>query len=77
MRTIAYLVLVFRVHSIGVNYGLTPRWHLAELLSQVGRRYSVPSTLHSLLELIPTFESIVIVILNPILHPIPHFLNRV
>jgi hypothetical protein len=65
------------VHSIRVNDGLASRWHLTELLSQVGGWQSLPSSLHSLSELIPTYESVVKMILNPILHPIPHLFNWV
>jgi hypothetical protein len=65
------------VHSIRVSDCLTPRWHLTELLSQIRSWQSILSSLHSLSELILTQESIIVVILNPILHLIPYFLDRV
>jgi hypothetical protein len=59
---------------IGVDDCLTLCWHLLKKLIEIGLRDSVPSGYDSLSELVVAPETVIIVLLDPILHPIPnHF----
>jgi hypothetical protein len=60
-----------------VNNCLAPGWHLLKELIEIGLRDSVPSVDDSLSELIVAPETVIIALLNPILHPVPYHLDWV
>jgi hypothetical protein len=62
---------------IGVDDCLAPCRHLLKKLIKIGLRDSVPSGYDSLSELVVAPEMIVILLLNPILHPILNHLDWV
>jgi hypothetical protein len=62
---------------IGVDDCLALCWHLLKKLIEIGLRDSVPSGYDSLSELVVAPKTVIIVLLDLILHPIPNHLNWV
>jgi hypothetical protein len=60
---------------IGVNDYLAPCWHLLKKLIEIGLRDSVPSHYNGLSELVVGPETIIILLLYLILHPVPNHLD--